>query len=334
MGLTTRKNEPFATVTKSSEIQGDDVVFIKGGSTVIGDKWIQFDDLRIDLSDLIDGWISAKATRVFNKKNGILYVLVTLDQNHLLEVVPSVSLNQTGLGKITTFEDLSGKLPLILVRLEQDGSTNLSSYKKIVSSMIEVYKGYGNFTLRGASGLTGPIGDTGYFGLDGIAGAIGDEGSPGLVGYPGATGPEGLPGLRGALGLNGDLIPRLVLEREAPPIADFVGVPREGVKPLLVQFTNLSSGTWETIHWDFGDGYSSSEENPLHIYTESGVYTVALYLQMMDWDSEEIKYDYIVVTSPSCYIQNVVDPNEPNGGWQGVLDSSEDTIQNVLGPCS
>jgi LPXTG-motif cell wall-anchored protein len=29
-------------------------------------------------------------------------------------------------------------------------------------------------------------------------------------------------------------------------------------------------------HWDFGDGTTSSEQNPVHIYTEPGVYTVRL----------------------------------------------------------
>jgi len=333
MGLKTRKNEPFAAVTKNSAVQGDNIVFIKGGSTVIGDRWVQFDDLRVDVGALVDTWVSTRATRVFNKKNGILNVLITLNQNQNFDVVPSISLNQTGNGRVTSFENLSGKLPLLLVGLEQDGTNDLSSYKPITSRMIEVYKGYANFTLRGDSGLTGPVGDTGMVGVEGYGGPTGLVGDKGLEGHPGITGPDGLRGETGAAGEEGVPIFRLVTEREAPPIADFVGTPLTGLVPFSVQYTNLSSGTWETIHWDFGDGVSSSEENPLHSYTAEGTYTVTLYLQMMDWDSKEIKYDYILATAYSCLIQDLVDDTEDT--WQAVVGTTvENEIQNILGECS
>lgn len=45
--------------------------------------------------------------------------------------------------------------------------------------------------------------------------------------------------------------------------------------PLQVQFVNTSSGSG-TYVWDFGDGTTSSEVNPLHEYTNTGKYTVAL----------------------------------------------------------
>ena len=45
----------------------------------------------------------------------------------------------------------------------------------------------------------------------------------------------------------------------------------------VIQFTNLSSGTNITgYEWDFGNGQSSTEENPQVTYTNPGDYTVEL----------------------------------------------------------
>lgn len=43
-----------------------------------------------------------------------------------------------------------------------------------------------------------------------------------------------------------------------------------------VKFTNLSSANAVSYLWDFGDGTTSTEKNPLHIYSKSGYYTVKL----------------------------------------------------------
>ena len=42
--------------------------------------------------------------------------------------------------------------------------------------------------------------------------------------------------------------------------------------PIL--FTNLATGDFTNIAWDFGDGNFSDEENPKHIYTREGTYTI------------------------------------------------------------
>jgi PKD repeat protein len=52
------------------------------------------------------------------------------------------------------------------------------------------------------------------------------------------------------------------------------------VSNLGIQFTNTSSGTTThtTYIWEFGDGVTSTEENPLHIYAHPGQYTVCLFI--------------------------------------------------------
>ncbi len=43
-----------------------------------------------------------------------------------------------------------------------------------------------------------------------------------------------------------------------------------------VTFNSTSSTNTQSYSWDFGDGNSSSEQNPIHTYSESGTYTVVL----------------------------------------------------------
>lgn len=61
-----------------------------------------------------------------------------------------------------------------------------------------------------------------------------------------------------------------------PPVANFNAFPLTGPAPLLVNFTNLSEGPYTSSLWDFGDGMTSTDTNPSHLYQNPGVYTVTL----------------------------------------------------------
>ena len=50
----------------------------------------------------------------------------------------------------------------------------------------------------------------------------------------------------------------------------------EGYAPMTVSFIDLSSGNPFYFYWQFGDGFTSSEKNPVHTYEVPGVYTVIL----------------------------------------------------------
>ncbi|MBC7865187.1 MAG: PKD domain-containing protein, partial [Bacteroidia bacterium] len=59
------------------------------------------------------------------------------------------------------------------------------------------------------------------------------------------------------------------------PIADFNASPIAGCAPLFVQFYDSSTvATPATYLWDFGDGFTSTLQDPTHIYTNVGVYSV------------------------------------------------------------
>ncbi len=49
-----------------------------------------------------------------------------------------------------------------------------------------------------------------------------------------------------------------------------------GAVPLTVQFTNQSLGEPTSFQWDFGDGETSTERDPVHTYTTPGTYSVTL----------------------------------------------------------
>jgi len=79
------------------------------------------------------------------------------------------------------------------------------------------------------------------------------------------------------------------------PVANFSSNVSKGYAPLSVQFTDLSENAteWE---WDFGDGNSSTEQNPVHTYTSAGNYTVNLTVSNAEGSDSEEKTDYIVVS--------------------------------------
>ena len=82
----------------------------------------------------------------------------------------------------------------------------------------------------------------------------------------------------------------------APPVADFSGSPLSGNAPLTVNFTDLSSNSPTSWSWTFGDGGSSTAQNPSHEYTAVGDYTVSLEATNADGSDTETKTDYISVS--------------------------------------
>ena len=81
-------------------------------------------------------------------------------------------------------------------------------------------------------------------------------------------------------------------------VADFTADPLTGLAPLTVNFTDTSSGDITSWEWDFdNDGnIDSTDENPTHVYTEIGIYTVSLTVSDGTNTDIEVKPDYIEAT--------------------------------------
>ncbi len=90
----------------------------------------------------------------------------------------------------------------------------------------------------------------------------------------------------------------VVVTNPPPPVvADFAAGPTNGVVPLTVVFTNLSSGATKFI-WDFGDGNTSASLNPENTYTNAGSYTVSLIASGPGGSNTLTRTNFVVVTSP------------------------------------
>ncbi len=82
-----------------------------------------------------------------------------------------------------------------------------------------------------------------------------------------------------------------------PPIADFYYSPLHPTDMDTIQFNDSSydfDGVIVNYTWNFGDGNTSYEINPVHRYVNNGNYTVVLIVRDDDNGSDEISQDIIV----------------------------------------
>jgi PKD repeat protein len=91
-----------------------------------------------------------------------------------------------------------------------------------------------------------------------------------------------------------------IIVADPPPVAEFSGTPTSGIAPLIVSFSDLSTGNVTSWSWDFdGDGLEdSTESNPTYTYNAAGTYAVSLTVTGPGGASTETKTDYITVNDP------------------------------------
>lgn len=76
---------------------------------------------------------------------------------------------------------------------------------------------------------------------------------------------------------------------------DFIATPTQGIAPLVVVFYDQSMGNPTGWYWNFGDGNTSTLQNPAHQYDSVGVYDVTLTITSTDGVKSITKFGFIDV---------------------------------------
>ena len=92
-----------------------------------------------------------------------------------------------------------------------------------------------------------------------------------------------------------------------PPDARFTAAPKKGKLPLKVLFKDRSLRKPVSWLWDFGDGQTSAERNPVHTYQAAGTYTVTLTVKNTGGEDSMEKERLITVTQDTKKIRPKVD---------------------------
>ena len=126
--------------------------------------------------------------------------------------------------------------------------------------------------------------------------------------------------------VNGEASADFEICADDPPPADCgASFESENIDSLSVQFTAyfeaVDSASAVSWLWDFGDGQSSTDENPIHVYASDGLYEVTLTV-ISETGCEAISTEHVCVGE--------VDPGDPEcEAWFEVLNTDSLTVEFV-----
>lgn len=107
------------------------------------------------------------------------------------------------------------------------------------------------------------------------------------------------------------------------PSVDFVASSVEGRAPLVVAFDALVDGTPVSYAWNFGDGRTSRDPDPINIYTKAGTYGVMLTVGFADHEPVVLlKKRFVTVEEPlrqasTVYLYWIASHILRRGSWNG-----------------
>ena len=115
---------------------------------------------------------------------------------------------------------------------------------------------------------------------------------------------EGIPAPRVPLPVLSDIDTAQIIVRGGAFALAFTGSPRNGLPPHEVDFINNSQSPVDSWTWLFGDGDTSNEKNPSHIYLDDDNYDVTLIAGSSIFGFARLtKSEYIIVG-----VRVIIDP--------------------------
>jgi PKD repeat protein/endonuclease/exonuclease/phosphatase family metal-dependent hydrolase len=102
-----------------------------------------------------------------------------------------------------------------------------------------------------------------------------------------------------------------------PPTANFSASPTNGFEPLVVTFSDTSTGTINDRFWNFGDGNTTNLTTNAVVHTyNAGGYTVTLIVSGVGGSDTNVKPNYVSVLTPfqGWQIQYFGSTNAPGSG--------------------
>ena len=91
------------------------------------------------------------------------------------------------------------------------------------------------------------------------------------------------------------------------PTANFSWTPNPPVENTITRFTNLSIGANRYV-WNFGDGETSTDVNPFHLYNATGTYKATLYAFNIADCVDSITQDVPILIRPLLDVPNAFTP--------------------------
>ena len=115
-------------------------------------------------------------------------------------------------------------------------------------------------------------------------------------------------------------------------IASFTYSPTSPIADQAVQFTDTSTGGPTSWLWDFGDGITSTAQNPIHTYTAAASYTVTLNIANSSSSKSTILTITIIPDESGYYIDtNNLEASDSNPGtsalpWKTISKANQTLV--------
>ncbi|HPF71082.1 MAG TPA: PKD domain-containing protein [Candidatus Krumholzibacteria bacterium] len=115
------------------------------------------------------------------------------------------------------------------------------------------------------------------------------------------------------------------------PVAAFSGTPTTGTAPLAVQFTDASTNAPTAWSWTFGDGGTSTAQNPSHTYAAAGTYSVTLTASNAFGSNQLTKTNYITVDPAPAGVWETITYDDFESGLGSWTDGGADCARYTGG---